>query len=62
MERASQLQIRLGKSGNFHLVLQQADLQRLISVNRDDDAFPMSFLGENMMAAVDALKLPSMVL
>ena len=31
-------------------------------MNRDDDALPMTFLGENMMTAVDALEPPSVAL
>jgi len=33
----------------------------MIAMNRNDNAFAMSFLGENMMAAVDALELPSVL-
>ncbi len=31
----------------------------MISVNRNDDAFPMTGLGEDMMAAVDTLEHPT---
>ncbi len=43
-------------------MFQQAKFQRLIAVNRDDDAFPLTFFGENMMTAVDALEPPSVIL
>lgn len=61
-EECGQLQIRFGKTGDFHLVLQQAELQRLIAVNRDDETFPLTFLGENMMTPGDALEPPSVAL
>jgi hypothetical protein len=59
---ARQSQIRFGEAGNFHLVFQQSEFQRLVAVNWNENAFALTFLGENMVAAVDALEPPSALL
>ena len=49
-----QLQIGFFDIGDFHLGLKKTDLQRFVSVDRDDDSFSNTVLEENMVATLDS--------
>jgi hypothetical protein len=40
-------------------VFEQSNFQRAIPVNRNNDPLLLAFLGENVVAAVDALEKPA---
>jgi len=48
-----QLQIGFFDIGDLHLGLKKTNLQRFVSVDRDDDSFSNTVLEENMVAALD---------
>ena len=48
--------------GDFHLVAQEADLERLVTVDGKGDAFDVAGFGEDVMAAVDAFEFPAFLL
>ena len=55
------LQIQLAQAGDFHLGLEQADLERLVAVNRNNDPFPDSIFVKNVMAALDPGQNPALL-
>ena len=49
-----QLQIGFFDIGDLHLGLKKTDLQRFVSVDRDDDSFSNTVLEENIVATLDS--------
>ena len=49
-----QLQIGFFDISDLHLGLKKTDLQRFVSVDRDDDSFSNTVLEENMVATLDS--------
>jgi len=55
-------EIGFSETGDFHLVSEESEFERLIAMDGDDDAFAMGWFGEDMVAAVDAGEMPTAVL
>lgn len=60
--RSERLEIGFLQAGNFHLMLQQAQFERFVGVNRNNDAFAMIGVGENVVAAFDAGEISAVLL
>ncbi len=44
-------EVGFGETGDFHLVLEEAELEWVVAVDGNDDALAMAGLGENVVAA-----------
>ena len=55
-------EVGFGEAGDCHLMFEEAEFERVVAVDRDDDAFAMAGFGENMVAAVDAGEVPAALL
>ena len=56
------LQIAFSQARNLHECSEQSCLKRARTMNGDDDAFSAACFSEDVMAAFDAIELPSSLL
>src|SRR3954452_14335005 len=56
------LQIALIQFGDFHEGPKQADFERVISVNRNDQPFSSARFNKDMMAALNSCERPALAL
>lgn len=56
---AAKSKVGFGEAGDFHLVLKETELKRLVARDGDSDALGVTGFGKDVVAAVDAGEVPT---